>query len=106
MQFGVPLALEFGITTFNGCERCKGTIGIEDMPSIKIAAAISAYVSYNNASKGIEAGLTPLNGCKGISTTLSARNDVNAVAKGFGFIQKNWTIYETKDYVLASYCIG
>ncbi|TPX08649.1 uncharacterized protein E0L32_009838 [Thyridium curvatum] len=106
VQFGVPLALEFGITTFNGCERCKGTIGIEDMPSIKIAAAISAYVSYNNASKGIEAGLTPLNGCKGISTTLSARNDVNAVAKGFGFIQKNWTIYETKDYVLASYCIG
>ncbi|KAI3538538.1 hypothetical protein CSPX01_09466 [Colletotrichum filicis] len=105
-QFGIPVGLEFGVTTFSGCTRCKGSIGIETMPSIKAAAAIAVQAKWNNGTDGIEAGLKPLNNCSGISTTLSVRNDVTGKFKGFGLLDKDWPVHETKDYIIASYCIG
>ncbi|RDL42412.1 uncharacterized protein BP5553_02391 [Venustampulla echinocandica] len=104
-QFGIPVGLEFALTTFNGCTRCKGSVGFETMPSVKAAAAIGVEASAGD-NKTASIGLKAINNCTGISTSISVRNDVKAVFKGFGLIQKNWTLHETKDYILASYCIG
>ncbi|KAI8283850.1 hypothetical protein K4K56_010361 [Colletotrichum sp. SAR 10_98] len=104
-QFGIPVGLEFGVTTFNGCPMCKGSIGFETMPSIKAAAAIAVQAKWDSTD-GLERGLKPLNNCSGISTTLSVRNDVTAKLKGFSLVDKDWSLHETKDYILASYCIG
>lgn len=104
VQFGLPVGLEFALTTFNGCEKCKGAVGIETMPSIKAAAQVALAATLNNDTK--TAGLEAVNNCTGISTTLSVRNDVSATFKGFGFVEKNWPLFETDDYIIASYCIG
>ncbi len=105
-QFGLPIGLEFGVTVGNGCEYCKGTIAIETVPSIKAEAAIAFELDYNGETKNVTKGITALNNCSGISTTLTVRNDVNGKIKGFGLLKRKGTIHETKDYIIASYCIG
>ncbi|RDW68618.1 hypothetical protein BP5796_09275 [Coleophoma crateriformis] len=105
-QLGVPVALEFGFTVGNGCSFCKGSIALETKPSIRAAATVAAQASYNNETMKFEASFKPINNCSGISTTLSVRNDVNAAVKGFGIFNHQFPLHQTKDYILASYCIG
>ncbi|CAG9982738.1 unnamed protein product [Clonostachys byssicola] len=117
-QFGVPLGLDVGLTFFSGCTYCKGSIGIATTPSIKAAATVAVEASGNATipisgtekgkvvAKNLDAGLKAVNNCTGISTTISVRNEVAGKLKGFGLVKKDWKLYETPNYVLASYCIG
>uniref|UniRef100_A0A8H7TMR9 DUF7029 domain-containing protein n=1 Tax=Bionectria ochroleuca TaxID=29856 RepID=A0A8H7TMR9_BIOOC len=117
-QFGVPLGLDVGLTFFSGCTYCKGSIGIATTPSIKAAATVAVEASGNATipisgtekgkvvAKNLDAGLKTVNNCTGISTSISVRNEVAGKLKGFGLVKKDWKLYETPNYVLASYCIG
>ncbi|KAH8897555.1 hypothetical protein GQ53DRAFT_817851 [Thozetella sp. PMI_491] len=105
VDFGMPIGLEFGLSVGNGCDFCKGTIGIDTVPSIKAQAAFSYEAGYDPVTKNFTKGIKPVNNCSGISTTLSVRNDVNAKIKGFGYKNKA-VLHQTKDYIIASYCIG
>ncbi|KAI1389653.1 uncharacterized protein F4822DRAFT_442864 [Hypoxylon trugodes] len=106
VQFGVPVGLELAVTTFNGCEKCKGAVGFETIPSIKAAAAVAVQASYNATDKTWDSGLKPLNNCSGISTTLSVKNDLNAFYNGFGLVKGSKSLVNGTDHVIASYCIG
>ncbi|KAI1478188.1 hypothetical protein F4774DRAFT_419510 [Daldinia eschscholtzii] len=106
VQFGVPVGLELAITTFNGCTRCKGAVGVETVPSIKAAAALAVQASYNATDKSWDAGLKATNNCSGISTTLSVKNDVNAFYNGFGLVKGSTSLWNGTDHIIASYCIG
>ncbi|KAI8959741.1 hypothetical protein F5Y11DRAFT_359015 [Daldinia sp. FL1419] len=106
VQFGVPVGLELAITTFNGCEKCKGAVGVETVPSIKAAAAVAVKASYNATDKSFDAGLGATNNCTGISTTLSVKNDVNAFYNGFGLVKGSTSLWNGTDHIIASYCIG
>ncbi|OTB07245.1 hypothetical protein M426DRAFT_20295 [Hypoxylon sp. CI-4A] len=106
VQFGVPVGLELAVTTFNGCEKCKGAVGVETIPSIKAAAAVAVQASYNATDKSWDTGLKPTNNCSGISTTLSVKNDVNAFYNGFGLVKGSKSLLNGTDHIIASYCIG
>lgn len=106
IQFGIPVGLELAVTTFNGCEKCKGAVGVETIPSIKAAAAVAVQASYNATDKSFETGLKPTNNCSGISTTLSVKNDVNAFYNGFGLVKGSKSLVNGTDHIIASYCIG
>lgn len=102
VEFGLPIGLELAITVFDGCTRCKGSVGIIDEPALK------AEASFAVSSNGTKAGtaIKEINNCTGISTTLSFNNKVSAAIKGFGFAEKEWTIHKTEDIPLKSWCIG
>ncbi|KAI4868074.1 hypothetical protein F4820DRAFT_445428 [Hypoxylon rubiginosum] len=106
VQFGVPVGLELAVTTFNGCEKCKGAVGVETIPSIKAAAAVAVQASYNATDKSFDSGLKPTNNCSGISTTISVKNDVNAFYNGFGLVKGSKSLLNGTDHIIASYCIG
>ncbi|RDW58794.1 hypothetical protein BP6252_13270 [Coleophoma cylindrospora] len=106
-QFAVPVGLEFGISAFGGgCALCVGSVGIQARPALKAAAALSAQASYDPKAMKLVAGFKPIDKCTGISTTLTVRNDINSVLKGFGLVNKTKLLHETQDYVLAATCIG
>lgn len=100
------VGLELAITTFNGCTKCEGAVGVETVPSIKAAAVLAVQASYNATDKSFDAGLKATNNCSGISTALSVKNDVNAFYNGFGLVKGSMSLWNGTDHILASYCIG
>ena len=104
-ELGLPIGLEFGITVFNGCTKCKGSVGVIEEPSLKAEASIAIEAAAGGEKKA-SFGLKAVNNCTGISTQISFKNKVAAAAKGFGFAEKEWTIHETDDIPLQGWCIG
>lgn len=105
VEFGLPIGLELAVTVFDGCTRCKGSVGIIEEPALKAEAAFA--LEANVTKEGVDsAGIKTLNNCTGISTVLSFNNKVSAAVKGFGFAEKEWTIHKLEDIPLKSWCIG
>lgn len=84
--FGIPVALELALTV-GPCSFCKGSVGIETMPTLEANASIAAQANYNFKTKTGDYGLKPIDGCKGISAVITARNYVNFVGHTFKILK-------------------
>jgi hypothetical protein len=103
-EIGLPISLELGITTFNGCTKCKGSVGLVEEPGLKVEATIAFEGALSPKQKSI--GLKAIDNCTGISTQLSFNNKVSAAANGFGIAEKTWTLHNTGEIPIKGWCIG
>jgi hypothetical protein len=95
-SLGLPVGIKCGIkiATFDL------SAGIVDEPSIKALAQVSASIGLNSTNHW-EAGFKEIDGCTGISSQLTWRNNLYADITGFS----NINIHDTGDMPLARGCI-
>lgn len=106
-EVGLPVGIRFGLSALGN--RFEASVGLVDRPSLQATAQLSARIGLNEDNR-IEGAFTSPNGCKGISTGLSWRNElyVQAVMKKFLILpafDKRFPIYDTQQRKLAQGCI-
>ncbi|KAK3384941.1 hypothetical protein B0H63DRAFT_543033 [Podospora didyma] len=92
---GLPIGLRCGLQI----GKWDKSIGVVDEPSIKGVAQVAASISKQDAS-GFVAGFKDTNGCTGISTQISWRNQLYIDVLG-----TKHPLLDTKDKPLAQGCI-
>ncbi|KAH7078470.1 hypothetical protein FB567DRAFT_534009 [Paraphoma chrysanthemicola] len=94
--FGVPVGLELALTV-GPCAICKGSVGIITQPTLEINATMAAEAKLidQTGSKKIDVGIKSIDGCKGISVALTARNYLFGSIKSFKIIKDLDKIFHT-----------
>lgn len=92
--FGVPIGLELALTV-GPCSMCKGSVGIATQPTLEINATMAAEAQLidQTGSRKIDVGIKSIDGCKGISIALTARNYLIGTLRSF-------SIFPNVDYPL------
>lgn len=104
-SFGIPVALELALTV-GPCSACKGSIGIETVPTLEANATVAVQATYDPKTKKVDYGMKPVDGCNGISTAITARNYVNWVFHGFKILKdQGWPVHVSAPLNIKSWCI-
>ncbi|OJD33823.1 apple protein [Diplodia corticola] len=77
-EVGLPVTLKLHITALQ--RSFDTSLGIVDRPSLKFVAQAAAEIS-SGSGNAIDGGFTNINGCTGISTRMSWKNEVYVKAK-------------------------
>ncbi|KAF2820090.1 hypothetical protein CC86DRAFT_412555 [Ophiobolus disseminans] len=105
--FGIPIGLELALVV-GQCQNCKGSVGIATEPTLELNSTVAVEAQLIDATGGgkkLQTGIKPIDGCKGVSVKLGARNHIFGVLNGFFLNPIKAAIHTTPSIALRQECI-
>ena len=103
--FGVPVGIEMALTV-GPCSFCKGSVGIATESTIEVNATVAVEAQFEPEKKKLNTGIKAIDGCKGVTIALTARNYLLGTFRGFSLLPDgNWPLHTSAALDLKKWCI-